>query len=412
MMTGISFWQFPLSLTLALCTAAGGALLWRYLPDGRLRRALCGKPLAIVVISAFLVLMAIEGTWAPGLKRSPIMWTVAIVIMVMLGWVAADGFRAKRYGAGILSHAGLFLLLFGAFWGAPDVVDAQIAVYPGREDRDAITQDGNVVALPFGITLKSFDIEYYSYGKNPKQYTSTINIGGADCVTSVNHPCRFKGYRIYQYDYDRENGGYSVLKLVRDPWLPLVLAGTLLLAAGAAAGLLRCWSSRRTLPAMVALAVLFTVLSVARINFGTLTPALRSLWFIPHLAFYMLAYSALALALAVGIYAAASGSEASGKLSFRLLESASCLLLAGMLCGAVWAKAAWGDWWTWDAKECWAAVTWLFTLLGTHFPDELQKRRYAVLVCIILAFAAMQVAWYGVGSLPAAQTSLHAYTSM
>ncbi len=355
------------------------------------------------------MLVAIEGTWALGLKRSPIMWAVAIAMMVTLGMAVADSIRTKRDGAGILSHTGMFLLLFGAFWGAPDVIDAQIAVYQDHEERDAITGDGNVVSLPFCITLKSFNIDYYADGKSPRQYTSTILIGDSEYITSVNHPCRIGGYDIYQFDYDRENGNYSILKVVRDPWLPAVFIGILLLAAGAVAGLVRCWKKSGILLALTALAAAFAILSVARINFGTLVPALRSFWFIPHLGIYMLAYSALSLSLVTGIYTAAGGRKSADNLTLKLFKTASCLLLLGMLCGAVWAKAAWGDWWTWDAKECWAAVTWFFTLLGTHLPDGLLKRRYTLLICIILAFAAMQIAWYGVGMLPASQTSLHVY---
>ena len=54
-------------------------------------------------------------------------------------------------------------------------------------------------------------------------------------------------------------------------------------------------------------------------------------------------------------------------------------------------------------------MTWLLTLLGTHLPARLQRHRSAVLVCIVLAFLAMQVAWYGVDLLPAARLSLHTY---
>ena len=31
----------------------------------------------------------------------------------------------------------------------------------------------------------------------------------------------------------------------------------------------------------------------------------------------------------------------------------------GMLMGALWAKEAWGHYWSWDPKETWAAITWL-----------------------------------------------------
>ena len=75
-----------------------------------------------------------------------------------------------------------------------------------------------------------------------------------------------------------------------------------------------------------------------------------------------------------------------------------------MLCGAVWAKQAWGDYWTWDPKECWAAATWLLTLAGTHLPKKNLKLAFAV-----IAFLAMQMTWYGVNHLPPSSNSLHTY---
>ena len=41
---------------------------------------------------------------------------------------------------------------------------------------------------------------------------------------------------MYQYDYDSEAGTesrFSVLELVKDPWLPLVYAGIFMMLAGA-----------------------------------------------------------------------------------------------------------------------------------------------------------------------------------
>ena len=431
-MTDITFLQFPLSLIMALVSLAGLVLLWAFLPQGKFRRFLSGRWLCAASIVAFLVLTAIEGTWGTAMHRNPAMWTVSAVMMVSLGFAILDSIKAGRGLAGILSHSGLFILFFGAFWGAPDVTDVRMAVYADHEENSAWSRDGRIVRLPFKVSLKEFSTEYYEDGESPRQYSSVLLVDGREYRTSVNHPCRCRGLRIYQSDFDHECGEYSVLKLVRDPWIVLVYLGILLLAAGAVMGLVNCWNSRYMLLVMAVLAVVFTFISVARINFGTLMPALRSLWFIPHLALYMLAYSSLALSLiagAVSLFAdngrkKVSGYGGSGKikygpLSLQLLNTASALLLLGMMCGAVWAKAAWGDWWTWDAKECWAAVTWLFTILGTHLPlrnpslqtcpPMISGRRMAVLACILLAFIAMQMAWYGVELLPASQASLHTY---
>lgn len=273
----------------------------------------------------------------------------------------------------------------------------------GSQEYIAFDADGNTVQLPFGIALEEFRIDYYEDGCSPKQYTSTLDIDGKKCLTSVNHPCRYKGYSIYQSGYDTVNGRYSVLGIVRDPWLPVVALGALLLAISAILSLRTVWRNWKVLVAALVLACTFAILSVARIKFGTLMPALRSLWFVPHLIVYMLAYSVMALAVIIGVTSLFLR-RVPKHLPERLLSTSSSLLLTGMLCGAVWAQQAWGNYWTWDAKECWAAVTWLLTLAATHISGNKKK-----LVFTILAFLAMQITWYGVNYLPAANNSLHTY---
>ena len=238
---------------------------------------------------------------------------------------------------------------------------------------------------------------------SPKQYTSALSIDGRITQTSVNHPCRHKGYRIYQSGYDLDSGHYSVLKIVRDPWLPVVALGALMLLLGALLSLKTAWSNWKVLVVVLLLAVVFALISIARISFGTLSPALRSLWFVPHLIVYMLAYSILALSVISGFVSLISAKVPDG-LPAKLLSTASSLLLIGMMCGAVWAKQAWGDYWTWDAKECWAAATWLLTLAGTHAPRKSLRFSFAV-----IAFLAMQMTWYGVNYLPSSTHSLHTY---
>ena len=53
----------------------------------------------------------------------------------------------------------------------------------------------------------------------------------------VNKPYKYQGWKLYQLSYDDTMGKWSnlsVIEAVRDPWLPLVYTGILLLLAGAA----------------------------------------------------------------------------------------------------------------------------------------------------------------------------------
>lgn len=411
MFISLSPWQFPLSLILSLTFLLGSFCLWRFLPrQSCVGRVLRNRWMSIVSILCIMIMLMVEGTWSVMLHRTYVFWAVALVMMLSLLFAMFDGVAQRRPYSVLVSHAGFFLVCFGAFFGAPDVEDVRMLAFRNVKENITYTREGRVSMLPFKVTLKQFSIDFYEDGYSPKQYTSVLDIDGERYETSVNNPCYHRGYFIYQSDFDHERGEYSVLSLVADPWLPVVYIGLLLMAIGALLRMRMDWHSGYVIVAMLVVAVLFTIISVARINFGTLMPALRSWWFVPHLVFYMLAYSSLALALILALVASYSlRREKLKSLASKLFNTSSSLLLLGMLCGAVWAKAAWGDWWTWDSKECWAAVTWLLTLVGVHLPSRLMRKEWAFLMVALLAFAAMQVAWYGVDYLPASHNSMHSY---
>ena len=81
-----------------------------------------------------------------------------------------------------------------------------------------------------------------------------------------------------------------------------------------------------------------------------------------------------------------------------------------MLFGAIWAKEAWGHYWSWDPKETWAAATWLGYLLYIHLRKHQPESHTAALGIVIFAFVLLQICWFGINYLPAAQgSSIHVY---
>ena len=370
---------------------------------------------AAVLLGLFAVLNMAGGTWSMDIQHRIILYINVLLITWSLGVVTVD--RKKQIPV-MLLHGGLFLVLAGGMFGAGDKTDGQTVLHYGQPAHIAYRTDGERIALPFDLQIDTFFVDYYPDGRSPKQYTTRFTLHTQEetlqMETSVNRPCRYRGYRFYQNSYDPVGNAYSVLKVVRDPWLPVVWLGVAMLFIGACWQIARQWRGRWLLAAVVAVGMLFTVVTVAKINFGTLVPALRSAWFVPHIGVYMLAYSALAIALGAGILIPWRNTF---PLMMRLVQTASCLLLVGMLCGAVWAQQAWGDYWAWDPKECWAAATWMLTLAAIHIGQKDKGQRIKdkrlitiVLLLVLLAFAAMQMTWYGVNYLPSAAESLHTYT--
>ncbi|WP_286075035.1 cytochrome c biogenesis protein CcsA [Parabacteroides goldsteinii] len=147
----------------------------------------------------------------------------------------------------------------------------------------------------------------------------------------------------------------------------------------------------------------------------TLMPALQSPWFAPHVIVYMFAYAMLGAGAVVAVYLLVRSRKTAIEpgvmnLCDNLVYVGTAFLTIGMLFGALWAKEAWGHYWSWDPKETWAAATWLGNLLYIHFRFQKNKQYRSALGILVFAFILLQICWFGVNYLPSAQgNSVHVY---
>ena len=54
------------------------------------------------------------------------------------------------------------------------------------------------------------------------------------------------------------------------------------------------------------------------------------------------------------------------KVSYRIVAFAFPLYTVAIICGAIWAEAAWGRYWGWDPKETWAFIVWVIYACYLH----------------------------------------------
>jgi len=147
----------------------------------------------------------------------------------------------------------------------------------------------------------------------------------------------------------------------------------------------------------------------------TLMPVLQSPWFAPHVIVYMFAYALLGAATLMALYLLlarpeATEAERSLGVTDTLVRTGLAFMTFGMLFGALWAKEAWGDYWSWDPKETWAATTWLAYLVYIHYRRLPHHRPRIALWGLVVAFVLLQMCWWGINYLPAAQgASVHTY---
>ncbi len=195
------------------------------------------------------------------------------------------------------------------------------------------------------------------------------------------------------------------------------------------------WQYRWIMLFSTVLASVFVIINIVKpeIHDHTLMPALQSVWFVPHVSVYMFSYSLLGCATLLSTVALVRRSYNMDIAIEKLLYAGLAFLTMGMLTGSLWAKEAWGAYWSWDAKESWAVATWALYLLALHFPPQKRLKDNAIsahltnvttpLPCggvgggsaylyhiiIILGFLALQMCWYGINYLPSAETSIHTY---
>lgn len=143
-------------------------------------------------------------------------------------------------------------------------------------------------------------------------------------------------------------------------------------------------------------------------------PALQSPWFAPHVIIYMFAYAMLGASAIMGIYLLwikkNQGDVKEMALCDNLVYVGLSFMTLGMLTGALWAKEAWGHYWSWDPKETWAAVTWFSYLTYIHMRIGMHNKRKVSLYVLLLSFVFLQMCWWGINYLPSAQgSSIHTY---
>ncbi len=146
----------------------------------------------------------------------------------------------------------------------------------------------------------------------------------------------------------------------------------------------------------------------------TLMPALQSPWFVPHVVVYLVGYVLLAASSVTALHnvylqVRKKGNNTGESVSHFLALLGFVFLSFGLIFGALWAKEAWGHYWTWDPKETWAFLSWLAYLGYLHaFRYKISQSKLQWYLA--LAFVVLLVCWFGVNYLPSAQNSVHTYT--
>ncbi|MDR1085045.1 MAG: cytochrome c biogenesis protein CcsA [Deltaproteobacteria bacterium] len=181
----------------------------------------------------------------------------------------------------------------------------------------------------------------------------------------------------------------------------------------------RHWKYSWLLAFTSVLACIFALINLLKpeIHSRSLMPALQSIYFVPHVTMYMLSYAVLA-ASAVGSFIQLRNIKVKGKADkalYDFIDNVVCVglgfLMLGLITGAVWAKEAWGHYWSWDPKETWALITLAAFLIYLHLRLSSVRDVSPTLVLLVppIGLILLMVTWIGVSYLPSAAGSVHVY---
>ncbi|MCQ2285248.1 MAG: cytochrome c biogenesis protein CcsA [Bacteroidales bacterium] len=319
---------------------------------------------------------------------------------------------------------GTALVLFTLFFKTEDTKKYRVILFSSQETHLALSENKNIVELPFGITLDSIHTKHYSSGQL-QQLQAHISIqkqGNQLAKTlEMNHPIHFEHYDLYLAGFSlKKESPIITLQLINQPGKSITYIGFGLIFAAIVLFFISFFKkikwriiSTKSLIFTISLALLFSLIYLIiniikpNIRFTELSPQLQSCWFFPHIVFYMISYTLLAIALIFFFLSLIKRQDHHFILCDKCARVGTLCFAIGLLLGAIWAKSAWGYFWTWDPKENWALLTlllyWLYLTLRKHFPQ--QKQISASILC--LGFLSLQMCWYGLKLLSIA--SVHLY---
>jgi cytochrome c-type biogenesis protein CcsB len=161
---------------------------------------------------------------------------------------------------------------------------------------------------------------------------------------------------------------------------------------------------------------------------GPLMPALNSYWLKIHVTaaitasgILLVGFVAAALTLVRTGYDAGKtrfpyslgdrlpATEGLERLTFRLHAFAFPIWTFAIICGAIWAEAAWGRYWGWDPKETWAFIAWVIYAGYLHARATPSVKRTIATWIAVLGWAAMMVNLFGVNLVI---SGLHSYAGV
>lgn len=167
--------------------------------------------------------------------------------------------------------------------------------------------------------------------------------------------------------------------------------------------------------------IIFLVIGYASMQskeIHALMPALQSSWLGFHVSMAIIGYGAFGVAFGVAmVYLLKNrlhgplaqripAEKTLDLIIYRAVALGFLFLTMCMITGAIWAKRAWGSYWSWDPKETWSLITWIIYAIFLHLRVRrgMVGKRAAIFAAV--GFLCVIFTYVGVNTL---LSGLHSY---
>jgi cytochrome c-type biogenesis protein CcsB len=267
---------------------------------------------------------------------------IAVYALAMVGYTAEYAFGRKGRVAATAVTARQRELV-GA--GGPPVTDVAASapgVASGRSGAERVGR-GAVALTVLGLVVHVFSIAVRAIAVDAVPWSNMYEFASVAGLVGV---IAFLGV-LWKAPAIRHLGGFVLLPVV----LIMFLAGTVLYSR-----------AQPLVPALQSywLAIHVTLAAVSEGAF--MTSAVLTLLFLAKRRVDRAGGSGRLAVLAARLPAAAT----LDKVAYRIVAFAFPLYTVAIICGAIWAEAAWGRYWGWDPKETWAFIVWVVYACYLH----------------------------------------------
>ena len=133
-------------------------------------------------------------------------------------------------------------------------------------------------------------------------------------------------------------------------------------------------------------------------------PVLRSYWLVLHVSFILIGEAFFIISFTAAIVYLFSKTDEMRSRMDELVHRAILIgfpffTLGALIFGAIWAKYAWGRFWSWDPIETWSLITWLLYASYLHSRYVLKWKGKKSIIMALVAFATVIFTFFGVNLL-------------